>query len=124
MPNILQVIHEIRNLNDTSIERWIVSGLTSLTPELLEDSIREWRDPLTLVEFLNLENPLVKHAARLVLKTYWERAEHILTDPWELYNQIARDPKKKELLDTVRGREWLTYVRIRCENYFFNYTWN
>ena len=98
--------------------------MTELTPQMLAESVREWRDPLVLAEYMNLENPVIKVVAKLVLKKYWERAEYILTDPWELYNQISKDPEKKKILDTDRGRKWLTYVRIRCEDYFFNYTWH
>jgi len=97
--------------------------LTELTPELLEEYIRDWHDPLELTNYMNLENPIVKPFAKLILKKYWERAEYILTDPWELYNQIAKDPEKKKIIDTPQGRKWLTYVRVRCEDYFFNYTW-
>ena len=61
---------------------------------------------------------------KLILKKYWERAEYILTDPLEIYNQIARDPEKKKILDTDRGRKWLTYVRKRCYDFYYDYTWN
>jgi len=98
--------------------------LTELTPEMLSDSVREWSDPLVLVEYMNLENPVIKVVAKLILKKYWERAEYILTDPLEIYNQIAKDPVKKKILDTDRGRKWLTYVRKRCYDYYYDYTWN
>lgn len=123
MPSIPEIIHEIRHLDEQSIERWIVIGLTELTPELLEEYVREWRDPLELAKYMNLENPIVKPFAKWILKKYWERAEYILTDPWELYNQIATDPEKKKIMDTPQGRKWLTYVRTRCYDYYFNYTW-
>jgi len=123
-PSIPEIIHEITHLDENSIERWIVIGLTELTPEMLAESIREWRDPLILAEYMNLENPLIKTVARLILKKYWERAEYILTDPWEIYNQIAKDPEKKKILDTDRGRKWITYVRKRCYDYYYDYTWN
>ncbi len=98
--------------------------MTELTPEMLSDSVREWRDPLVLAEYMNLENPVIKVVAKLILNKYWERVEYILTDPCELYNQIARDPEKKKILDTDRGRKWLTYVRKRCYDYYYDYTWN
>ncbi|MBU0777999.1 hypothetical protein KKF82_07055 [Patescibacteria group bacterium] len=123
-PSIPEIIHEISHLDDHSIERWIVIGLTELTPQMLAESVREWRDPLVLAEYMNLENPVIKVVAKLILNKYWERVEYILTDPWELYNQIARDPEKKKILDTDRGRKWLTYVRTRCYDYYFDYTWN
>ena len=123
-PSIPEIIHEISHLDDHSIERWIVIGLTELTPEMLLDSVREWRDPLVLAEYMNLENPVIKVVAKLILNKYWERVEYILTDPCELYNQIARDPEKKKILDTDRGRKWLTYVRKRCYDYYYDYTWN
>lgn len=91
---------------------------------MLEEAILEWRDPLELAEYLNLENPLVKFVAKTLLKKYWDKVEHTLSDPMELYNQIAKDPEKKKLLDTARGRKWLTYVRRRCYDYYYNYTWN
>ena len=123
-PSIPEIIHEISHLDDHSIERWIIIGLTELTPEMLSDSVREWRDPLVLAEYMNLENPVIKVVAKLILKKYWERAEYILTDPLEIYNQIARDPEKKKILDTDRGRKWLTYVRKRCYDFYYDYTWN
>ena len=98
--------------------------MTELTPQMLAESVREWRDPLVLAEYMNLENPVIKVVAKLILNKYWERVEYILTDPWELYNQIARDPEKKKILDTDRGRKWLTYVRTRCYDYYYDYTWN
>lgn len=123
-PSIPEIIHEISHLDDNSIERWIVLGLTELTPQMLAESVREWRDALVLAEYMNLENPVIKAVAKLILKKYWERAEYILTDPLELYNQIAKDPEKKKILDTDRGRKWLTYVRKRCYDYYFDYTWH
>lgn len=124
MPSISEIVHEIVHLDDSSIERWTIQGLVSLTPEMLETAIREWQDPLSLAEYLNLENPMVRMVAKTLLKKYWEKVEIILTDPWELYNNIAEDPAKKELLDTPRGREWLSYVRKRCYDYFYDYTWD
>lgn len=123
-PSITEIIHEITHLDDNSINRWIVKGLTNLTPTMLEEAVRDWQDPLKLAEYLNLENTMVKLVAKTLLKRHWERIEYILTDPWELYNQIARDPAKKKILDTERGRNWLTYVRKRCYDYYYNYTWN
>ncbi len=124
MPSISEIVHEIVHLDDSSIERWTIRGLVSLTPEMLETAIREWQDPLSLAEYLNLENPMVKMVAKTLLKKYWEKVDVILTDPWELYNNIAEDPAKKELLDTPRGREWLSFVRKRCYDYFYDYTWD
>lgn len=92
---------------------------------MLETAVNEWQDPLLLTEYLHLENPGVKwFAIRFVLKPYWERIDKVLSDPWELYNQISKDPVKKKILDTDRGRKWITYVRNRCYTYFYNYVWN
>lgn len=122
--SISEIIYEITHLDDHSVERWIVKGLTSLTPDMLEEAVRDWRDPLELAEYLNLENSLIKVVAKLILKRYWERVEYTLTNPWELYNQISKDPEKKKIMDTPQGRKWLTYVRTRCYDYYYNYTWN
>ncbi len=122
-PRITEIIYEISHLDDRSVERWMVKGLTSLTPEMLDKAIREWQDPLLLAEYLNLENPLVKLVAKTLLKRYWETVDATLSDPWELYNQIAKDPVKKKLLDTPRGRQWISYVRKRCYEYYYNYAW-
>lgn len=125
MPSISDILFEIRHLNDeTSIQRWISQGLTSLTPETLETAIMEWQDPLLLVEYLNLEHPLVKPLAWYFIRTKWERIEPIFKDKMLLYSHISEDPKKKELLDTCRGRGWLTYVRNRCYAYFYKYAWD
>lgn len=121
MVAVQEVLYELKHGVD--IEHWIVKGLTSLTPDLLESAILEWQDPLGLADYLHLENRFVKFFVRTLLKEHWERVEHTLVDPWELYNQIARDPEKKKLLDTPQGRKWLTYVRRRCYNYYYDYTW-
>lgn len=117
-----EVLYELRHGVD--IEHWIIKGLTSLTPELLERAILEWQDPLALAEYLHLENKFVKFFVRTLLKEHWDRVERTLVDPWELYKQIAKDLEKKKLLDTPQGRKWLTYVRKRCYNYYYDYTWN
>lgn len=92
---------------------------------MLEKAVNEWQDPLLLSEYLHLENPAVKWVAvTFVLNPYWEKIEFVLTDPLELYNHISKDQEKKKILDTERGRKWLTYVRKRCYDYYYNYTWN
>lgn len=124
MASLQEIVWEITHINEESVPRWIAKGLNSLTPEMLEKAILEWQDPLLLAGYLHLENPAVKFVAvTYILKPYWERAEKTLNDPWELYNQIAMDPEKKKLLDTERGRAWLNYVRKRCYDYYYEYTW-
>lgn len=123
--SLQEIIREITHLNEESVPRWIAKGLNSLTPEMLEKAILEWQDPLLLVEYLHLENPAVKFVAvTYILKPYWERVKETLNDdPWILYDQIARDPEKKKMLDTPKGREWLNYVRKRSYQYYYEYTW-
>lgn len=124
MPSISDITHAIKNLNEGNAELLISEGLTKLTPEMLEKAVKEWQDPLLLSEYLHLDNPAVKWVAKtFVLIPYWDRIDHTLTDPWELYNQISKDPAKKKILDTDRGRRWLTYARNRCYSYYYNYTW-
>ncbi|MDD3813249.1 MAG: hypothetical protein PHZ02_01275 [Desulfocapsaceae bacterium] len=124
MPTIQEILFEIRHLNDeNSIQRWITNGLTSLTPDLLEKAIMEWQDPLLVVEYLNLDNTLIKIIAKIFIKNNWDRIEPIFTDKWLLYNHISKDLQKKQLLDTPKGREWLSYVRRRCYSYFYKYAW-
>lgn len=124
MPSIRETLFEIRHLNDeSSIQRWIAKGLTSLTPETLEKAIMEWQDPLLLAEYLNLENPAIKLVAKIFIRNKWERIEPIFIEPWLLYNYISKDPQKKALLDTAQGRKWLIYVQKRCFLYFRDYAW-
>jgi hypothetical protein len=124
MPSIQELLFEIRHLNDeTNIQRWTTKGLTSLTPETLEKAIMDWQDPLLLVGYLNLEHPLARPAVWYFLRTNWDRIKPVFQDKMMLYDYISKDQKKKELLDTERGREWLTYVRKRCYVYFYKYAW-
>jgi len=124
MPSIQDCLFEIRHLKDEkNIQRWISNGLTSLTPEMLEKAILEWQDPLSLSEYLNLEHPLVKPIAWYFIRTNWERIEPIFKDKMFLYDYISKDPQKKQLLDTNRGREWMTFVRNRCYTYLYKYAW-
>jgi hypothetical protein len=121
---ITDIIAEIMNINEETVPKWIAQGLVSLTPETLELAINEWQDPLMIAEYLNLENIIIKNlATRIILKPLWERVEFTLKDPWELYIQISRNQQKKKLLDTPRGRAWLSYVRERVYEYIFYYTW-
>lgn len=124
MPEIREILYEIRHLKDeSSIQRWITKGLTSLTSETLEKAIMEHQDPLLVAEYLNLNNPLIKIVAKVFIRNNWERIEPIFKNPLMLYNHISQDPQKKQLLDTAQGREWLTYVRKRCYSYFYKYAW-
>lgn len=124
MPSIREILHEIRNLNEESIPQWIAKGVNSLTPEMLEKAIMENQDPLLIAGYLNLENPLIKIVAKTLLKTHWERIHFTFKDHWELYNQVSKDPEKKKLLDTPVGQAWLIYVRERCNEYYYIYTWD
>jgi len=124
MPPIQDILFEIRHLNDeTSIQRWVSKGLTSLTPETLEKAIMEWQDPLLLSEYLNLEHPVVKPFAWYFIRTNWKRIEPIFKDKLLLYNYISSDPQKKQMLDTDRGREYMTFIRNRCYLYIYKYAW-
>ncbi len=124
MVSVREVIYEITHINEESVPRWIAKGINSLSPEMLEKAIMENQDPLLLAEYLNLENSFVKIAAKTLLKTYWELASFTFKDPQEVYNQLSKDPEKKKLLDTERGRAWLIYVRRRCNEYYYVYTWD
>lgn len=123
--SLREIIYEITHISEESVPRWIAKGVSNLTPEMLETAILEWQDPLLLADYLHLENPAVKFVARTyILKPFWERVKKTLNDePLELYNLIAKDPEKKKLLDTERGRAWLNYVRKRCYRYYYGYTW-
>ncbi len=124
MPTIKEVIRGLSDINEETAPRWIAQGLSSLTPEMLGKAIDEWQDPLLLVNYLCLDSPIVKPlAVMFVLKPYWEQIEQVMTDQNRLYSEISRDPAKKKLLDTPRGKAWLGYVRERCYEYLRYYIW-
>lgn len=124
MPTAKEVVCGLYNIDEDSAPRWLAQGLNSLTPEMLAKAIDEWQDPLLLVEYLNLENPVVRPLAIIfVLKPYWERIEQTMKDQTGLYCEISTDPAKKKLLDTPRGKAWLRYVSARCYEYLRYYTW-
>lgn len=124
MPTVKEVIRELYNIDEDSAPEWIAQGLNSLTPEMLAEAIEEWQDPLLLAQYLNLESPIVRPLAIMfVLKPYWERIEQAMKDQNGLYLELSRDPAKKELLDTPRGKAWLKYVSERCYEYIRYYTW-
>lgn len=125
MPTVKEVIRELYNIDEDSAAGWIAQGLNSLTPEMLAAAIDEWQDPLLLVQYLNLESPVVKPLAIFfVLKPYWERIELVMKDQNGLYSELSADPVKKKLLDTPRGKAWLRYVSERCYEYLRYYTWH
>ena len=124
MASIPDILFEIRHLNDEkNIQRWISNGLMSLTPETLEKAIMDWQDPLLISDHLNLEHPLVKPVAWYFIRTNWKRIEPIFKDKLLLYNYISNDSQKKQLLDTERGREYMTFIRNRCYCYIYKYAW-
>jgi len=124
MPTVKEIIRELYNIDEDSAAGWIAQGLNSLTPEMLEAAIYEWQDPLLLVQYLNLESPIVKPVAIFfVLKPYWERIEQVMKDQNGLYCELSTDPIKKKILDTPRGKAWLRYVSERCYEYIRYYTW-
>jgi hypothetical protein len=120
-PSFQEIISIIRNGVD--VGELTVRGLTSLTPEILGQSIREWQDPLLIVEWLKLENPFIAVIAKPIFRSHWEHVEFVLTDGEFLYNEVVKDKDKKKLLDTPRGTAWLNYVRRRSYEYYFWYTW-
>lgn len=124
MPDISEIIRELYSINEETLPKWIAAGVNSLTPQMLEHSINEWEDPLLVAEYYHLDNPVVKGIAKaFVFKPYWERVEQFLNSPDELYNEIAKDPAKKRLLDTPRGKAWLGFVRRRSYDYLYKLTW-
>jgi hypothetical protein len=120
-PSLQEILSVIKNGID--VGEFIVSGLTGLTPEILGQAIREWQDPLMIVEWLKLENPFISVVAKSLFRSNWERVEYVLIDGDFLYREIAKDKEKKTLLDTQRGMAWLNYVRRRSYEYYFFYTW-
>lgn len=124
MPTIKEVINGLYDLNEETAPRWISQGVNSLTPEMLAKAIDEWQDPLLLSQYWCLDSPVVKpFVVMLVLKPYWEPIEQVLKDPNGLYSEISKDPAKKKLLDTTRGKAWLGYVQERTYEYIRYYTW-
>lgn len=125
MPTVKEIIRGLYNIDEDSAAGWIAQGLNSLTPEMLAQAIDEWQDPLLLVEYLNLESPVVKPLAIFfVLKPFWERIEQTMKDQNGLYSELSADPVKKKMLDTPRGKAWLRYVGERCFEYLRYYTWS
>lgn len=120
-PSIPEILSVIKNGID--VGELTVLGLTSLTPEILEEAIRDWQDPIMVAEYLKLENPFVAAIAKSLFRSNWENVEFVLTNRDFLYNEICKDKNKKKLLDTARGTAWLNYVRRRCYEYYFWYAW-
>jgi hypothetical protein len=109
--------------NGINVGELTVLGLTNLTPELLAVAINEWQDPIIVAEYFHIENPILAVFAKPIFRENWEHVEFVLTDSEYLYNQITKDPLKKRILDTPRGIAWINYVKRRCHEYYFWYTW-
>lgn len=90
---------------------FVVSALNLLTPEALEYGIKNDVDPRVVVfNHFKLGNRYIRPIARFFIRAYWKEISAVLSDVRKVYEILATDPRRKKILDTPEGRNYLNNV--------------
>jgi hypothetical protein len=85
------------------------AGLESFAPDELRDYVENDRDVIPLmVEWMQLDNGLVRPLAQSILRIWWYPwIYNVWIDPLKLYNDVCKDnPALAPILRTAKGRAW------------------
>lgn len=106
--------------------RWVKKFVKGMSPNDLALAVRTDFNPWSVaVDKYRLYNPTIASLARLMLKMYWNGPggiEYSLTSVRKIYDELAKNPKNREVLKKRDTRRYLNRMCAKTYDAVYSFT--